>query len=193
MLRTSFAALFVSLFITGAAFADQPSVSGQPDAQHEQPAAKLSDTFSVLHAVSQWSTELSDMADQKAKSDQVKNYARSMASANANMDQKLQSIAQKHGIKVAPLDSQSEEGKSILERIQGEKTLLGSLQGDAFDKQYMTLVTNTQQSVIRLLDASKPLATNQEVKQFLSDTVNTVQNRVKTAQDVMGKVYGNSI
>ena len=77
--------------------------------------------------------------------------------------------------------------------MKAETVLLGSLEGDAFDKEYMTLVTNTQQSVIHVLQTSKASATDPEVKQFLGDTQTTVQNRLKTAQDILAKVYGNKV
>ena len=168
-----------------------PRRSGQADTPEK--TAKLSETFSVLHAVSQWSMNLSEMADKRAKSDLVKDYARSMATANATADAKLQSIAQKNGLDIAPLDPQTEEGKSLLDRIKAETVLLGSLEGDAFDKEYMTLVTNTQQSVIHVLETSKASATDPEVKQFLGDMTTTVQNRLKTAQDILAKVYGDTV
>jgi predicted outer membrane protein len=190
MLRKSLAAMFMSLFVTGAAFASPPPVSGGADTSEK---AQMSDTFSVLHAVGQWSINLSDMADKRAKSDLVKNYARAMATANAATDQKLMSIAPKNGLAIAPPDAQTEEGKSLLDRMKAETVLLGSLEGDAFDKEYMTLVTNTQQSVIHLLDTSKASATDPEIKQFLGDTQTTVQNRLNTAQDILAKVYGNKI
>jgi predicted outer membrane protein len=153
----------------------------------------LGEALTVLHAVSQWSIDLSKMADTRAKSDLVKDYAREMATANADKDAKLMGIAQKHGIEVAPLDPQSEEGKSLLDRIKAETALLSSLDGDAFDKEYMTLVTNTQQSVIHFLEGHKAAAKDQDVKQFIGDMRTTVQNRLKTAQDIMAKVYGDTI
>ena len=94
---------------------------------------------------------------------------------------------------VAPLDPQTEEGKSLLDRMKAETELLGSLEGDALDKEYMTLVTNTQQSVIHLLETNKALAKDQEVKQFFGDLTTNVQNRLKTAQDIMAKIYGDKI
>jgi predicted outer membrane protein len=103
------------------------------------------------------------------------------------------SIAEKHGIEVAPLDPKTEEGKSLLDRIQAETALLSSLEGDAFDKEYMTLVTNTQQSVIHFLDAHKAAAKDPDVKRFIGDMTTVVQKRLKVAQDVMAKVYGNRI
>jgi len=185
------------LAITGAAFASPP-VSARSDnppgaAQSDTEKAKLSEAFSVLHAVVQWSNNLSEMADKRAKSDLVKDYARSIATANAKADAKLQLIADKHGIDVAALDPQTENGKSLLDRIKAETVLLGSVKGDAWDKEYMTLVTNTQQSVINLLKTSKASATDQEVKQFIGDLMTTVQKRLKTAQDIMAKVYADKV
>jgi len=190
MLRTRLAAMFIPLFITGAALADNPKPGGSDTSET---AAKLSGTFSVLQAVNKWSINLSEMADKRAKSDLVKTYAHAMATANTNLDQKLQLIAQKHGIDVVPLDAQTEEGKSLLDRMKAETVLLGSLEGDAWDKEYMTLVTNTQQSVLHFLEASKALAKDQDVKQFFGDLTTTVQNRLNLAQDVMAKIYGNEI
>ena len=190
MLRKSLVAVFMSLFITGAALAAPPP-SGHAD--NPERAAKLSETFSVLHAVSQWSINLSEMADRRAKSDLVKNYAHAMATANATTDGKLVSIAQRDGFDIVPLNPQTEEGKSLLDRIKAETVLLGSLEGDSFDKEYMTLVTNTQQSVIHVLETSKALTTDQEVKQLLGDMTTTVQNRLKTAQDILAKVYGDKV
>jgi predicted outer membrane protein len=192
MLRKRLAAISIPLFITitGAASASTPA-SGAADTSEK--AAQLSQNFSVLHAVNQWSVKLSEMADKRAKSDLVKGYARTIATANPNSDAKLLAIAQKHGMDVVPMDPQTEEGKSLLDRMNAETVLLGSLEGDAFDKEYMTLVTNTQQSVLHLLQASKALAKDQEVKQFFGDMTTTVQNRLKTAQDIMAKVYGNEV
>ena len=133
------------------------------------------------------------MAERKAKSDQVKAYARDVAAANANADAKLQRIAKEEGIDVGPLDPQTEEGKSLLDRIKAETVLLESLEGDAFDKEYMTLVTNTQQSLIHFLGTRKASTRDQGVKQFLGDMTTTVQTRLGTAQDIMAKVYGDKI
>jgi len=192
MLRKRLAPMFVSLFvtaITGAVFA-KPPASGRADTEK---AGKLGEALTVLHAVSQWSTDLSKMADQRAKSDLVKNYAREVATANAEKDAKLMSIAQKNGIEVAPLDPQTAEGKSLLDRVKAETALLSSVEGDAFDKEYMSLVTNTQQSVIRFLETHKAAAKDPAVKQLMGDMTTTVQNRLKTAQDILAKVYGDSI
>jgi predicted outer membrane protein len=155
-------------------------------------AVPLNESLSELHAVSQWSVKLSEMADKRAKSDLVKNYARTIISANPTADAKIMAVAQKQGMDVGTLDTQTEEGKSLTERMKAEAVLLGSLEGDAFDKEYMTLVTNTQQSVLNLLKASKGTAKD-DAKKLIENLTTTVENRLKTAQDIMAKIYGNRI
>jgi len=195
MLRKSLAAILIPLAISGTAFAGAPATgkAETPRAETSQKDTKLSSSFSTLHAVGQWANKLSEMADERAKSDLVKDYARAMGTANAKVDEKLQLIAKKNGIAVVDLDPETEQGKSLLDRKKGEMVLLGSLQGDAFDKEYMTLVTNTQQSVINLLKATKASAKDQDVKQFINELTTTVQNRLKKAQAIMIKVYADNV
>src|SRR3954471_14561067 len=89
---------------TGAAFASAPS-SGKTDTAE---TGNLGEALTVLHAVGQWSMDLSKMADDRAKSDLVKNYARTMATANAETDAKLTEIAKTNGIEVAALNPKTE-------------------------------------------------------------------------------------
>jgi predicted outer membrane protein len=192
MSRTILAAAFIPLVITtaGAAFAGTPASGGAGTTEH---AAQLSESFSELHAVGQWSVTLSEMADKRAQSDLVKSYARTIANGNPTLDAKLVSVATKQGIDIVPPDPKTEVGKSLSERMKAEAVLLGSLEGDAFDKEFMTLVTNTQQSVLNLLKANKGSAKDPEVKQLIGELTTTVQSRLKTAQDIMLKIYGNRI
>jgi predicted outer membrane protein len=186
------APMFIALFVlanTGAAFAS-PSASGKTDTAE---TGNLGEALTVLHAVGQWSVDVSKMADERAKSDLVKNYARTISTANADTDAKLMEIAKKNGIEVAALDPKTEEGKSLLDRMKAETLLLSSLKGDAFDKEYMTLVTNTQQSVSHFLEAHKAAAKDPAAKRLMGDMYSTIQQRLKTAQDILAKVYGDSI
>jgi len=187
-LAPTFMAVFV-IANTGAAFASPPA-SGKTDTAE---TGNSGEVLTVLHAVGQWSIDLSKMADEKAKSELVKNYAREMATANADADAKLMEVAKKNGTEVAALDPKTEEGKSLLDRIKAETQLLSSLKGDAFDKEYMTLVTNTQQSVSHFLESHKAAAKDPAVKRVMGDMSSTLQKRLKTAQDILSKVYGNSI
>jgi predicted outer membrane protein len=198
MLCKKLAFMGVTLFISGAALAGPPASAHAappvtPGAETAETKPKLSEAFSVLHTVIQSANEFSNMADKRAKSDLVKNYASTMASANAKADERLQRVAKQAGITVADLDPKTEQGKSLLDRLKAESVLLGSLEGDAWDKEYMVLVTNTQQSVIRMLKTHRALAKDKDVQQFLGDMITTVEKRLTTAQDVMAKIYGDKV
>jgi predicted outer membrane protein len=178
MLFKKLAVVFMPFFFAAAALA------GNPD---------LERALSHLHAASQAGVKVSALADESAKSDLVKAYARTVSSGNAEFNAKLMSLAQSQGIKVLPLDPQTEAGKSLIDRLQAEAVMLRSLKGDAFDKVYMTLVTTTQQSIIQLADAHMASATDPEVKAFFTDLKTHIENRLTTAQDILAKVYGNDI
>lgn len=192
MSRTRLAAVFIPLLITSthAAFAGTPAAGGAAATEN---AAQLSENLSELHAVSAWAVSLSEMADKRAKSDLVKNYAKTIKEANPTLDAKLMSVAEKQGIEIVPLDAGAEEGKSLLGRIKGEAAMLGTLEGDAFDKEYMTLVTNTQQSVLNMLKASKASTKDPQMKQYIGEVTTAIQSRLKAAQEIMAKIYGNRI
>ena len=188
MLFKKLAVVFMPFFFAAAALVgNSAEVSGAGDRPN------LERALSVLHAASQAAIKVSDLADKRAKSDLVKAYARTVSSGNAEFDAKLMLIAQKQGIKVLPLDPQTEAGKSLIDRLQAEAVMLGSLEGDAFDKAYMTLVTNTQQSIIQLANARIASATDPEVKAFFTDLKTIIENRLTTAQDILAKVYGDDI
>jgi putative membrane protein len=192
MLRKRLAAMFVPLCITAITGAAYVGLASSQDDTAKK-SANMSDAFTVLHAVGQWSVDLSQMAEKKATSELVKNFASEVATANTQKKAKLMDLAKKHGVEVAPLNKNTAEGKSLLDRMKAENVLLSSLEGDAFDKEYMTLVTNTQQSVIQFVRTQKAAAKDPEVKKFMGDLATVVQKRLKTAQDVMAKVYGDSI
>ena len=81
---------------TEAAFAATPASGGTAES-----APQLSESLSELHAVGQWSVTLSEMAEKRAKSDLVKNYAHTITNANPTLDAKLASVATKKGIDIA--------------------------------------------------------------------------------------------
>lgn len=187
MLFKKLAVVFVPFFFAAAALlGNSAEVSGAGEPNLER-------ALSVLHAASQAAIKVSDLADKRAQSDLVKEYARTVSSGNAKFDAQLMLIAKKQGIKVLPLDPKTEAAKSLIDRLQAEAVMLRSLKGDAFDKQYMTLVTNTQQSIINLANARIASATDPEVKAFFTDLKTIIEKRLTTAQDILAKVYGDDV
>ena len=128
--------------------------------------------------------ELAKIARDHAANSDVKQFAQVMLDDHTKAGDELKQIATSNSI---PIDTKiDDKQKSLMDK-------LSKLNGADFDKEYMSLVTNTQQSVIRLLETHKAAAKDPAVKQLMGDMTTTVQNRLKTAQDILAKVYGDSI
>ena len=123
----------LSIFAAAALVGNSAEVRGAADMPY------LERTFSVLRAANQAAIKVSDLADKHAKSDLVKATPARCRAVMPSSTQSSWLVAQKQGIKVVPLDPQTEAGKSLIARLQAEAVMLGSLEGDAFDKVYMTL------------------------------------------------------
>ena len=177
------AAMFMALFVianTGAAFASPPA-SGKTDTAE---TGNLGEALTVLHAVGQWSID----AQQDGRREGKVGSREELCPRRWRLRMRRRTPSswrspRKMGSRWQPLDPKTEEGKSLLDRMKAETLLLSSLKGDAFDKEYMTLVTNTQQSVSHFLEAHKAAAKDPAVKQFMGDMR---LHRPETSQDGPG-------
>jgi hypothetical protein len=57
----------------------------------------------------------------------------------------------------------------------------------------MTLVTNTQQSVLKFSTLRIETATNEKVRTFFTNLKALVEGRLTIAQEILEKVYGNDL
>jgi predicted outer membrane protein len=197
MLLKKIAVISIPLFISAAALAggqspDQSSQSDSSSASSEVDA-QLSKSFSALHAVVQAATNVSALAAENASSELVKQYAKNIASSNAELDAKLIQIAAENSVAIVEIDPQTEAGKSLIARLEAEKAILSTLKGDAFDKLYMTLVTNGQQSILKFAEVRIATATNDRVKEFFTNLRTLVSGRNTIAQGILEKVYGDDL
>ena len=188
MLLKRLAVLSMPLYFAGAALA-----GASVGSQGAEETADLGRAFSSLHAVAQAAINISDMAEKNAKSQLVKDYAKQVSSGNAALDTRLMEIASQLSIEITPLEAQTDAVKSLVVRLEAEKELLSSLDGDAWDKEYMTLVTNTQQSVLKFSTSRIATATNERVRTFFTNLKALVEGRLTIAQEILEKVYGNDL
>jgi predicted outer membrane protein len=198
MLLKKIAIVSIPLFLSATALAgsQSPDQQSQEQAGQEQSSevnAQLSRSLSALHALAQNSIEVSELAAENASSELVKQYASSIVSGNKALDEKLREIAAENSVEIVALDPQTEIGKSLKERIEAEKMMLSTLKGDAFDKEYMVLVTNAQQSVIKFAEVRIKTAKNERVKEFFTNLKTLVGSRNEVAQGILEKLYGDDL
>lgn len=193
MLLKKLAVIGIPLFISGAALAGAQSPGQTGQAESSELDVTLSRSFSTLHALVQGAISVSELAVENAGSDLVKEYARTVSSGNVELDQKILALAAENSVEIVALDPQTEAGKSLIARLEAEKVMLSSLKGDAFDKMYMTLVTNAQQSILKFAEVRIATATNDRVKEFFTNLKTLISGRNTVAQGILEKVYGDDL
>jgi predicted outer membrane protein len=191
-------AIFIALTFAGTVLATdvQPLDYGfdHEQGQTQQVSkAKLSRVFSLLHAVHQACEKVSAMAQERAGNEEVKAFAQAMGTQHSRSDSRLLVIAKKFDIEIKELDPTTPEGKSVMDRIEAEAKLLGSLEGDAWDKAYLGLTRVAQTRVIRFLQKKQRVVAQPEVKAFIGDAVTAIRNNRNTARALDRKICEDSL
>jgi putative membrane protein len=123
--------------------------------------------------------ELGKVAQQNASSQAVKDFGKKMETDHSKAGEELKAIAQKNNVQ---LPAQLErKHKSKVEK-------LSKLTGDEFDKKYMQeMVADHKMDVAKFKKASKHVK-DPELKQFVDNTLPTLEQHLELAKETAGKV-----
>ncbi len=127
--------------------------------------------------------ELGNLAQQKASSDDVKQFAARMVQDHSQANEKLKSIAQKEGVSVPT---------TLTAKDQALKDKLNGLSGSAFDKAYMEAMVKDHRHDVSEFQREANNATDPDLKSFASETLPTLQEHLKMARETLTKVGGTS-
>lgn len=127
--------------------------------------------------------ELGNLAKDKAQSDQVKQFAQRMVDDHSKANDQLKSLAQQKNITLPT---------SLPAKEQKLKDSLSKLSGEQFDHEYMEhMVADHKKDVAEFKRASTTLKDN-DLKQFASTTLPTLQDHLKQAQQIAPKESASS-
>ena len=119
--------------------------------------------------------QLGELAQQKAESNDVKQFGKMMADDHGKANDQLKSVAEQKGVTL-PTDLSAKD-KALKDR-------LSKLSGEAFDKAYMQhMVTDHKKDVAEFKRESK-MAKDNDVKNFASQTLPTLEKHLDRAQQV---------
>lgn len=122
--------------------------------------------------------ELGNLAREKAQSDQVKQFAQRMVDDHGKANEELKSIAQQKGIALPT---------SLPAMEQKHKDKLSGLSGEQFDHAYMQhMLMDHKKDVAEFQKASRT-AKDDEIKQFATKTLPTLQDHLKEARQIAPK------
>jgi putative membrane protein len=119
--------------------------------------------------------QLAKLAQQKAASDSVKQYAQKMIDDHTKADDQLQQVA-------------SRENMTLPDRLNSKQqdmiNKLSQLSGPAFDKAYVKDMVKDHKKDVSAYRAESQLGTNPNIKQFASQTLPVLQQHLDLAKNL---------
>ena len=161
---------------------DQSGAQGGAGAQQEQgkKAGSLDQRF-VREAAQggMAEVELGNLAQQKAQSDEVKQFAQRMVTDHGKANDELKQLASQKG-----WESPTDMG----EKHKAERDKLDKMSGAEFDKAYMSHMVMDHQKDVSLFRRASRRASDAELKGWAGKTLPVLQDHLKQATDTAKKV-----
>jgi predicted outer membrane protein len=137
-----------------------------------------------LHKVSIGHVEMGNLAQTHAKSDKVKRLGEKMAKDFTQLDQQVIDYAKGHDIVLSDATGMFKGSKS--ETKAGEKeekmTNLGKLQGEDFDKQYLSSTISGCERLIPVLEGTKGKFDDNKFDRVIGKAIDTLKSYQKDAE-----------
>lgn len=122
--------------------------------------------------------QLGQVAQQKAKSQRVKDFASMMVTDHNKANEELKSLAVSNNITVPA---------TLLPEHQKHIEMMSKMSGSAFDNHYMDMMVNDHKKDIAEFQKQANAATNDAFKSFAANTLPTLQKHLDSAQAINKK------
>jgi putative membrane protein len=164
------------LIATGCLFAQQKqsAMTGQK-MQHSADRSFISSAAEANLA----EIDIAEMVDQKSTDPAVKDFANRMVTDHTQASQKLASVAEMNGIKL-PTEASATERK--------QKSELERLSGAQLNDAYLRDELQGHKETISAFESEIERGQNQEAKNYAEQTLPTLQDHIRIAEDVAGKL-----
>ncbi len=159
--------------------------SASSDSSSESGKLSAADKKFVMDAAKggMMEVELGKVAADKGNSPDVKQFGQRMVDDHSKANDQLKSIAEQKGVTL-PTDLDAKD-KAMKDKLSG-------LSGDQFDKMYMQHMVMDHKKDVAEFKKESTSAKDSDVKNFASQTLPTLQDHLKQAQDVNGKTSGSA-
>ena len=167
---------------TGAAQAAGHEAGTAATKAHAANATTSKDTFIRRAAEGGMAqVQLGELAQQKAESPQVKEFAQRMVNDHSKANDQLKQLAAKEGVTVPEkLSARDKETKARLEKLSGAE----------FDRAYMADMVSHHTHDVTEFRTQARTARDPAVKSFASETLTTLEDHLKNARNVDRQVAG---
>jgi putative membrane protein len=128
--------------------------------------------------------EFGELAEQKARSEAVKDFGRRMVEDHSKANDRLISIAKEAGIAVP--DELDQEQKAMRER-------LGAMDGAEFDVAYLQGQVIEHQKTVQLLEYEIGSGQDTDLKSFAAEILPIVLQHLRAAQALQAEMTGKAV
>jgi putative membrane protein len=123
--------------------------------------------------------ELGKLAQQKAASDQVKQFASRIVDDHSKANEQLKQIASSKGVAIpSDLDRSTRREIEKLQKLSGAK----------FDREYMELMVSDHKKDVKEFQAEAKSAKDSDIKNFASSTLPTLEQHLDLAKSTQAVV-----
>jgi len=147
-----------------------PSMSTMP----MTPTAVLS----LLHQVNQDEIRLGQLAQSKATSSKVKDYAKDMVKDHGDLDKQVNDLASRNGLTLGPSSIPAEKRTQLVNMTQSTDRQLATATGGQFDREYMRAMSEGHGTVLADLDGALPSLKARDDRVY--DLVKSARDKLET-------------
>jgi putative membrane protein len=167
-------------FVPAVALAQAPQPAPRP--APAQAGAQVSPADFVNRAAisNMFEIQSSQLAQQKAQNDRVRQFAQSMVQDHTAAGDKLKSSAQ--GIQGATIPS------SLDQPHQQMVQTLQSASGPGFDRDYVQMQVTAHRGAVSLFDQYAQNGDNQQLKQFAQQTLPTLREHLQSVEQIQNSL-----
>lgn len=138
-----------------------------------------SDTVMKIAQANQAEIDAGTLAAQKATNADVKSFANQMVSDHGKAGDELKSLASAKGVTL-PTQTDDEHKKAI--------DKLSTTDAKKFDKAYMEQMVKDHEAAAKAFEKTSKDAKDPDLKSWAGKTLPTIQNHLKMAKDINGKL-----
>ena len=124
--------------------------------------------------------EVGRLAQEKGSTNEVKEYGRKLEQDHSKANDQLKQIAASKNVQL-PTDMGAE--KASVDKLR-------NLSGDEFDKAFLKMAVKDHKKDVKEFEKESTRAMDSDVKNFASTTLPTLQDHLKTAEQLQGSTRG---
>jgi putative membrane protein len=129
--------------------------------------------------------DMGKLAKDKASNQDVKNFGQRMVDDHTKANKELHKLAKQKDVKI---ETKDKDNKGVTDDEMKMMEHLKSLNGADFDKEYMKQMVEDHEKDVKEFQEASQNAADADVKKWATDTLPTLQDHLKSAKEIQGKV-----